>query len=277
MRYKCDKCNWYNKEFGAFGDSDYVICEKCGRLLVSHNRREEIIHNRKVTPHVLIFSTDIDSVRTMAQALYDPRKVISSGLISDLRPGHGNKEYVISRDRDIAEIMTINTPAPNDRALYNWVMDFKPHVIILKLDCTVKEDISDRLVFLKNVAKMSDLTSMNRVPIIVVLDNADKVEPVNEKTYGSYSVEKQAAIKKMKEYYRQVITESGLLIEDIVPISSYMEWGVKEDHKSGEGVYAEDLKIVCDGRYNIDRLRKIIGGSVSMIKGRYGKFLCEWM
>ena len=173
--------------------------------------------------------------------------------------------------------MTLNNPDPHDRAMYRWVTEFDPHVVILKLDSTTKEDITDRIEFLKNEMNILRLISLVEVPVLVVLDKADMVEPAEIKEFDSYPDSKIISLIELKEYYLNRISVSGLTVDDIFPVSSYMKWGIKEDHDVSEGICAEDLKILRDGRYNINKLRRIINESSSSHRERFGDTWCRWM
>ena len=74
----CERCKWYFRDLTRFCDSDYVICEECGRLVVSPGRSADVFQEANSIPKILWVGANTTCIRDVRRATYDPRKVVTS-------------------------------------------------------------------------------------------------------------------------------------------------------------------------------------------------------
>ena len=260
-RYKCDcdRCESYYSDSGQ--DFEYIICEKCGRLLVGAKRYEEIMESSTLR-RICYIGEDSEAIWSIRRALFDPRYYVSSCEcfeilrgINDLNGG----QRICSKDGDAAEELIIS----RSQLDISLMCEERPTITILVLDCSKKEDISDYISFLRDhIWLMNKIRPRYRNPVVVVLAGADRVTPSSIKAASDYTDKKKQCIQDAVEYCESLFREAGVAVDDVFPVASYVEWKVIEGRDTRTGVRAEDLEIAVDGRFNIDRLRSWIAGSV---------------
>ena len=258
----CERCKKLYQTPNGFNGGDYTLCDKCGRLLVSFKREKALRPTEKPVPKVLFIGNDISSMWSLRRALYDPREYSSNTDSSEVVFGFGGSSIVYSKNGNAAEVLNIVEPNPEEKFLFRWMINEEPTIAVLILDCTKKRNITNYIWFLKNYIKVMHLTSTKESSLVVVLDKADEVNPKNEKYPMNYSEEKELKIREMIDNYRDLFTRNSIDVDDIFPVSSYVKWGIKPGVDPKKGIKAEDLDILVDGRFNINRLRRLIDDSV---------------
>ena len=172
--------------------------------------------------------------------------------------------------RGIAESESLNTEISAEDMLINQVNEFSPDVAIMMLNCTHRDDVNSDVSFLKKLAKSyADINSM-RLPVVVVVNKSDEMAPTRFKTPSEYPQNKIAKIQDVVQYYKGIIVKNGLKIDDIIAVSSLIDWqtpdGMEIDVECIDNLPKNDidnLQIAFDGRYNIDKRRYINAWTVT--------------
>ena len=179
--------------------------------------------------------------------------------------------------RGIAESRSLNDSINAEDMLINEINEFSPDVAILMLNCTHRDDINSDVEFLKQVSK--EYASVNKVylPIVVVINKCDGVAPSRFTHPLQYPERKRKNIEEIVKYYKQIIIENGLKINDIIAVSSLIDWQTP----GGEEVSVEDIKklprhdiqnlqIAFDGRYQIEELLDILENAIIDFEAQMG-------
>ena len=179
--------------------------------------------------------------------------------------------------RGIAESESLNTEISAEDMLINQVNEFSPDVAIMKLNCTHRDDVNSDVSFLKKLAKSyADINSM-RLPVVVVVNKSDEMAPTRFKTPSEYPQNKIAKIQDVVQYYKGIIVKNGLKIDDIIAVSSLIDWqtpdGMEIDVECIDNLPKNDidnLQIAFDGRYNIDKLLDILEEAILDFEAQMG-------
>lgn len=179
--------------------------------------------------------------------------------------------------RGIAESESLNTEISAEDMLINQVNEFSPDVAIMMLNCTHRDDVNSDVSFLKKLAKSyADINSM-RLPVVVVVNKSDEMAPTRFKTPSEYPQNKIAKIQDVVQYYRGIIVKNGLKIDDIIAVSSLIDWqtpdGMEIDVECIDNLPQNDidnLQIAFDGRYNIDKLLDILEEAILDFEAQMG-------
>lgn len=179
--------------------------------------------------------------------------------------------------RGIAESESLNDEISAEDMLINQVNEFSPDVAILMLNCTHRDDVNSDVVFLKKLAKSyADINNI-RLPIVVVVNKCDEMAPSRYKIPSEYPQNKIANIQDVIQYYKEIIIKNGLKIDDIIAVSSLIDWqtpdGIEIDVKDIENLPINDienLQIAFDGRYNIEELLDILEKAILDFEAQMG-------
>lgn len=179
--------------------------------------------------------------------------------------------------RGIAESESLNDEISAEDMLINQVNEFSPDVAILMLNCTHRDDVNSDVVFLKKLAKSyADINNI-RLPIVVVVNKCDEMAPSRYKIPSEYPQNKIANIQDVIQYYKEIIIKNGLKIDDIIAVSSLIDWqtpdGIEIDAKDIENLPINDienLQIAFDGRYNIEELLDILEKAILDFEAQMG-------
>lgn len=179
--------------------------------------------------------------------------------------------------RGIAESESLNTEISAEVMLINQVNEFSPDVAIMMLNCTHRDDVNSDVSFLKKLAKSyADINSM-RLPVVVVVNKSDEMAPTRFKTPSEYPQNKIAKIQDVVQYYKGIIVKNGLKIDDIIAVSSLIDWqtpdGMEIDVECIDNLPKNDidnLQIAFDGRYNIDKLLDILEEAILDFEAQMG-------
>lgn len=163
--------------------------------------------------------------------------------------------------RGIAESNPVSSSASAESQLLNQVNQFSPDAAIFLLSCSHRDSIGEDADFCKRIKNAYEEVNHVKLPIIVVINKADEVQPSRIKDAHSYNSIKLNNIDEIVRNYRSVLDKQELTYETVIAVSSYIEWMTKE----GGEVSAEEINnmtneekaqllISFDGRYQIDRL-----------------------
>lgn len=179
--------------------------------------------------------------------------------------------------RGIAESESINSDVSAEEMLINQINEFSPDVAIMMLNCTHRDDIKTDVEFMKKVAKDYASTNDLRLPIVVVVNKCDEMAPARFKTPDEYPRNKVEKIHEVVQYYKGIIVKNGLKIDDIIPVSSLIDWmtpdgmevAVEEIDKLPKRD-VENLQIAFDGRYRIEELLDILEEAIQDFEAQMG-------
>lgn len=179
--------------------------------------------------------------------------------------------------RGIAESESLNSNISAEDMLIEEVNQFSPDVAILMLNCTHRDDVNTDVEFLKKVAKSYADTNNLRLPIVVVVNKCDEMAPSRFKTPSEYPANKISKINEVVQYYKGIIVKNGLKIDDIVAVSSLIDWQTPDGMEvSVEDIDnlpihdIENLEIAFDGRYQIEELLDILEEAIQDFEAQMG-------
>lgn len=179
--------------------------------------------------------------------------------------------------RGIAESESLNAEISAEDMLINQVNEFSPDVAIMMLNYTHRDDVNSDVSFLKKLAKSyADINSM-RLPVVVVVNKSDEMAPTRFKTPSEYPQNKIAKIQEVVQYYKGIIVKNGLKIDDIIAVSSLIDWQTPDGMEIGVECIdnlpkndIDNLQIAFDGRYNIDKLLDILEEAILDFEAQMG-------
>lgn len=179
--------------------------------------------------------------------------------------------------RGIAESENLNDTVSAEEMLLSQINEFSPDVAIMMLNCTHRDDIVSDVEFLKKVSKDYAVTNSMRLPIIVVVNKCDEMAPSRHKEPVHYPQNKIDKIQEVVQYYKGIIVKNGLKIDNIVPVSSLIDWqtpdGMEVDVETIANLPKDDidnLKIAFDGRYRIEELLDILEEAILDFEAQMG-------
>ncbi len=169
----------------------------------------------------------------------------------------------IMDSRGISESISTDDRMTAEDQLLGDINNFNPDVVLFLLAATHRDNIDRDVEFLKKVKEKYAEVNKVEVPVLVVINKADEVQPSRIKDPSEYNVAKKENLINTVAYYQRICTENGLNVDGIVDVSSYIEWA----DASGVCVQPSDilemaqsdinnLQIDFDGRYHIDELRE---------------------
>lgn len=179
--------------------------------------------------------------------------------------------------RGIAESESLNSDISAEDMLIDEVNKFSPDVAILMLNCTHRDDVNSDVKFLKKMAKSYAETNSLRLPVVVVVNKCDEMAPSRLKTPSEYPANKINKINEVVQYYKGIIVKNGLKIDNIVAVSSLIDWqtpdGMEvavEDIDNLPVNDIENLEIAFDGRYQIEELFDILEEVIQDFEAQMG-------
>ena len=155
------------------------------------------------------------------------------------------------------------------------VKEFMPDVVILVLSAAHRDDINSDAEFVNELLLEYKKVHKVDLPVVVVINRCDAVDPSTELEPQKYSQEKIDNINEIKRYYMEILTENDLAVEDVIDVSSLIEWKTND----GRGVKAiakseyESLQIKFDGRYHIEELKTALANAIGDPDARMGFFM----
>lgn len=179
--------------------------------------------------------------------------------------------------RGIAESESINSDISAEDMLIEEINEFSPDVAIFMLNCTHRDDVDTDVEFLKKVAKNYAEMNSLRLPLVVVVNKCDEMAPSRHKTPSEYPATKIDKINEVVQYYKGIIIKKGLKIDDIIAVSSLIDWqtpdGMEvtvEDIDNLPVHDVENLVITFDGRYQIEELLNILEEAIQDFEAQMG-------
>lgn len=179
--------------------------------------------------------------------------------------------------RGIAESEALNSDISAEDMLISQINEFTPDVAIFMLNCTHRDDVLDDVNFLKKLAKDYATINKMKLPIVVVVNKCDDMAPTRYKTPAEYPKNKIDKINEVIQYYKGIIVKNGLKINDIIGVSSLIDWqtpdGMEIDVESIDNLPENDidkLEIAFDGRYKIEELIDILENAILDFEAQMG-------
>lgn len=179
--------------------------------------------------------------------------------------------------RGIAESERIDAAVSAEEMLIDQINKFSPDVAILMLNCTHRDDVNSDVEFLKNVSKKYEEINKLKLPIVVVINKSDEMAPTRYKIPSEYPENKIAKINEMVQYYKGIIVKNGLKIDNIVAVSSLIDWQTPDGMEVGVESIGnlpkydiDNLQIAFDGRYRIEELLDILEEAILDSEARMG-------
>ena len=179
--------------------------------------------------------------------------------------------------RGIAESESLNSDISAEEMLINQINEFSPDVAIMMLNCTHRDDIISDVEFMKKVAKDYAATNNFRLPIVVVVNKCDEMSPARFKNADEYPKNKVEKINEVVQYYKGIIMKNGLKIDNIIPVSSLIDWqtpdGMEVSVEEIENLPQYDidnLQVAFDGRYRIEELLDILEEAIQDFEAQMG-------
>ena len=179
--------------------------------------------------------------------------------------------------RGIAESESLDESISAEDMLMEQINEFSPDVAILMLNCTHRDDVNSDVEFLKKVAKNYADTNKLKLPIVVVVNKCDEMAPTRFKTPTDYPESKISKINEVVQYYKGIIVRNGLKIDNIIAVSSLIDWqtpdGMEVDVDNIDNLPKYDidnLEIAFDGRFKIEELIDILEEAILDFEAQMG-------
>ena len=179
--------------------------------------------------------------------------------------------------RGIAESESLDDKVTAEEMLIEQINEFSPDVAIFMLNCTHRDDVNTDVEFLKKVSKEYAKVNKLQLPIVVVINKCDEMAPSRFKNPVEYPENKINKISEVVQYYKGIIVKNGLKIDNIIAVSSLIDWqtpdGMEIDVDSIKNLPKYDidnLQIAFDGRYGIEELLDILGGAILDFEAQMG-------
>ena len=183
----------------------------------------------------------------------------------------------IMDSRGLSESDRIDENLSAEDQLKHDINMFEPDALIFVLNCTTRDDsIDEDIEFVKKIRNDYREYAFLDLPVIVALNKADAVAPIRQTDPKHFSELKLKNIDDIVKRYRNSFLKMQFKVTDIIPISSSIEWGIDGEELSESDIpnltdsdFAE-LRMIFDGRYNIDKLRKALEDSIQDSEARAG-------
>lgn len=179
--------------------------------------------------------------------------------------------------RGIAESESLDDKVTAEEMLIEQINEFSPDVAIFMLNCTHRDDVNTDVEFLKKVSKEYAKVNKLQLPIVVVINKCDEMAPSRFKNPVEYPENKINKINEVVQYYKGIIVKNGLKIDNIIAVSSLIDWqtpdGMEIDVDSIKNLpkYDNDnLQIAFDGRYGIEELLDILEEAILDFEAQMG-------
>lgn len=171
----------------------------------------------------------------------------------------------IMDSRGISESEQLNADNTAEEQLIQEISGFVPDVVLLMLPANARDNVNRDIQFLKVLREVYYRENFVELPIITVINKVDDVAPARIKTPCEYPEGKLKNIEGIKKKYRDFLKSNQLKVDDIIEVSSLIDWMDSDGNEVGVADIAymtpnevAELKICFDGRYNIEKLRKVM-------------------
>lgn len=179
--------------------------------------------------------------------------------------------------RGIAESEAVNSEKSAEDMLIDQINEFSPDVAIFMLNCTHRDDVIEDVEFLKKLAASYSKINNMRLPIVVVVNKSDEMAPSRFKDPLEYPQSKKDKIQEQVQYYKGIIVKNGLKIDNIIAVSSLIDWktpdGMEVNVEDIENLPKQDvdnLQMAFDGRYQIEELLDILEEAIQDFEAQAG-------
>lgn len=206
----------------------------------------------------------------------DVRSCTSNASIYEVRDGDRVLMEILDT-RGIAESESLDNFSTAEDMLIDHISEFSPDVAIMMLNSTHRDDVKSDAEFLKKVSSEYEKVNNVRLPIVVVVNKCDEMPPTRHKDPAKYTPTKIKKINEVVMYYKEIIVKNGLKIDNIIAVSSLIEWqtpdGLEFDVEDIDNLPKYDidnLEIAFDGRYNIEELIDILVEAILDFEAQMG-------
>ncbi|MEG0369502.1 MAG: GTPase, partial [Hungatella sp.] len=146
-----------------------------------------------------------------------------------------------------------------ETALLHAMLVFSPDAILFVEPCANRDRLNQDAKITSRMLKRYRREYHLEIPVFVVLNRADEVEPIQEKDPSQFSNRKLANMKTSVGQVRKVLEEQDISYIDILPVCSYIDWGhTQEELSAMSQEERENLPMLYDGRYQIEELMELI-------------------
>lgn len=235
------------------------------------------IENRRPPKYLLIGSTG-HGKSSLVNAILGIYKAKVSSIDSGTRANEkfdvldrdGRVAFSILDSRGINESMAEDSSA--EEQLLQDMDRFRPDVAIYVHKAKERAGMKPELEFLSKVAgKYSEGTRDEfRLPVIVVLTQADELDPSSQKDPENYPQSKLENIEKARSNVEILVGELDVDVKGIIVVSSLMEY--QESFERLNGMTEQERADVPfdDYRYKIEELKGLIIDSIPDITAQMG-------
>ncbi|HEY5535049.1 MAG TPA: GTPase [Ignavibacteria bacterium] len=147
--------------------------------------------------------------------------------------------------------------------LKDTINKFSPDAILFLLKGDDRAFQDEEMKELKDSINCFDyIIKETKVPIIVIVNQVDKIDPSDEIDPAKYPQQKLDNINSKISLLNSFFKQNEINIIDIIPTSSFVRWNCDPDEVAIEKW--SELKIIKDYRYNINKLLDVIENNIDL-------------
>ncbi len=174
-------------------------------------------------------------------------------VLMEVLDSRGIGEPVALKKEDSESEETVLESA--EEVLKEEMLNFMPDAILFVSRCKRDGIIKEDMDYVKNLRREYWKKVGVEVPVIVVLNQADVVAPLQKEILGEYSKQKLANIQGIAELMERACAEKKFNVSAIIPISSWIDWGCSnEEIENMTPSEFKDMTMETDARWNIEKL-----------------------
>lgn len=157
--------------------------------------------------------------------------------------------------RGIGESVTAEKDNSAEDVLCRQICEFKPDAILFVSGCDSRDRIDEDIKYVKKIRRKYEQSTDVKIPVILVLNRADAIEPSQFKNPKEYPHRKLDNIKSKEDSMRGLLNDCKLDVTKIISVSSLIDWG-KSSEEIAEMSQSEreKMNMESDYRYNISEL-----------------------
>lgn len=190
---------------------------------------------------------------------------------------NGRVLMYIMDSRGIAESKAIDAGTTAEEQLLEEISKFEPDAVLFVLPANARDNINNDAKFLKKLKSEYCKKNQIELPVIVVLNKVDQLQPIQDIVPKDFPDEKLKNIKDAKDNVKVVLREAELQYTDIIEVSSNIGWvnADGDDVSPSDIIYMSEsevrnLQICFDGRYKIEELRESINEAMKDNRAKMG-------
>lgn len=178
----------------------------------------------------------------------------------------GNRALMeILDSRGIGESTGIHGELSAERELQKEISDLMPDAILFVSRCKARDRLDKDIIYVRNLQEAYKRETGIQIPVIVVLNQVDEMEPSSYKNPEKYPHRKLENIQRAEEEFKKLLSKNRLNVIDLVSVSSLIDWGYSSEEISQMTIEErENLNIKEDGRYNIEKLIDILEKNIEV-------------